>query len=499
MPAGDAISLTALAPEIIMALAAVVILLLGSWLPRRRQYLSRWMALAAVIAALFLSVARAAQPAEVTAAATFTIDSSLSVARIAVLAGTVVVLVLAGGRFSGHKRESEFYVLLLLGSLGTLVLAGASDLLVLGAGYLLASIPLYALVGFAKGSAGTEAMLKYYLMGALFGVLLLVGITVLFGAGGSTSYPGLARALPGAPAGAAAVGLLAVAAGLLFKAGAVPAHFWVPDAIDGTTGPAAAFISTIPKIGALIALFRLSSLPGVPVAWPLMLALLAALTMTLGNLAAFFQSTVLRLLAYSTISQVGYLLMVTAAVGHSDLALPSLLFYLLGYTFTNLGAFAVVCVLPALRTLDDYRGLFRTHRWLALSLIVCLLGLVGTPPTAVFVGKLTAFTAALDAGLGWLVVLALINSVASVFYYLRWIYRLFQPGRGQATADDGGADLPGDGAPGAGAAAMSADIQGATLVAPRSARMAIVLGILSLLMGLSANPVLAFLQVNPFP
>ncbi|WP_434621122.1 NADH-quinone oxidoreductase subunit N [Arthrobacter sp. A5] len=499
MPAGDAISLAALAPEIIVALAAVVILLLGSWLPRRRQHLSRWIALAAVGAALILSVARTSRPAEVTAAATFTIDTSLSTTRLAVLAGTAVILVLAGGRFGGHKRESEFYVLLLLGALGTLVLAGASDLLVLGAGYLLASIPLYALVGFAKDSAGTEAMLKYYLMGALFGVLLLVGITVLFGVGGSTTYAGLTRTLPGAPAGAAAVGLLAVAAGLLFKAGAVPAHFWVPDAIDGTTGPAAAFISTIPKIGALVALFRLSSLTGVPTAWPLILALLAALTMTLGNLAAFFQARVLRLLSYSTISQVGYLLMVTAAVGHSELALPSLLFYLLGYTVTNLGAFAVVCAFTTLRTLDDYRGFFRRHRWLALSLIFCLFGLIGTPPTAVFVGKLTAFTAALDAGFGWLVVLALINSVASVFYYLRWIYRLFQSSpsgkaiervdRGAAEPEAAGDAEPDEGGP----------VDPDAVPVPWSARSAVILSIVSVCFGLSANPVLAFLLVSPLP
>ncbi|MCZ2402543.1 NADH-quinone oxidoreductase subunit N [Paenarthrobacter sp. Z7-10] len=466
---GEEISLDAVAPELVLALAAVAVLLLGSWLPRRRQYLAGWGALASVVAALILSMARLTGPAELTAAGTFSIDVSLNLVRIAVLAGTAVVILLAGDRFAGDKRESEFYVLLLLAALGTLVLAGASDLLVLGAGYLLASIPLYALAGYAKDSRGTEGMLKYYLMGALFGVLLLFGIALLLGAGGSTSYADLARTLPYAPTGVAAVGLLSVAAGLLFKAGAVPAHFWVPDAIDGTTGPAAAFISTIPKVGALVALFRISSLAGLPPGWPLILALLAAATMTLGNLAAFFQDRVLRLLAYSTISQVGYLLMIVAAAGHSTLARPSLLFYLLAYTVTNLGVFAVVCAFPDHRTLNDYTGLFRRHRWLSLSLIISLLGLIGTPPTAVFVGKLTAFTAALDAGLGWLVILALANSVASVFYYLRWIHRLFQ--------------------------APPASTSGTTTAAARTwgGRTAVALAILSLALGLSTNPLLRLL------
>jgi NADH-quinone oxidoreductase subunit N len=195
--------------------------------------------------------------------------------------------------------------------------------------------------------------------------------------------------------------------------------------------------------------------------------------MTLGNLAAFFQTSVRRLLAYSTISQVGYLMMIVAAFGGSTLARPSLLYYLLGYTVTNLGAFAVVSAFASFSTLDDYRGLFRRHRWMALSLIVLLLGLIGTPPTAVFVGKLTAFTAALDANIAWLVVLAAVNSVASVFYYLRWIYRLFQPPTVVA---------PGEGAP-------SVEVPGRWGI-----RLTIGLAVLSVVMGVAANPLLQALQ-----
>jgi NADH-quinone oxidoreductase subunit N len=330
---------------------------------------------------------------------------------------------LAAADVHGDRREAEFVVLLLLAALGAVLLAGANDLLLLAAAYLLASVPLYALTAFAKDSPGAEASMKYYLMGALLGVTMLFGLMTLFGVGGSTAYPQLSESLPAAAGGAVAVGAVLLLAGPLFKAGAVPVHFWVPDVTEGSRPPVAALVTTIPKIGAVVAVYRFVSAALTPTAldWGLLIAVLAALTMTLGNLAAFFQDNVRRLLAYSTISQVGYLLMAVAAAGSAPLALPSLLLYLAAYAVTNLGAFAVVCALPRAETITDYRGLLRRHRWLALSLVLCLLGLVGTPPTGVFVGKLTVFTAAFDAGFGWLVVLAIVNTVASLFYYLRWI------------------------------------------------------------------------------
>jgi len=280
-------------------------------------------------------------------------------------------------------------VLVLLTSLGVIVLAGANDLLLLVGGYLLTSIPLYALTAFGKTSGGTEAALKQYLLGAFSGVLLLVGVTVLFGAGGATDYPSLAASLPGASRVALVVGVVAILAGLLFELGGVPLHFWVPDVVQAAPAPVAAFVSTVPKIGAALALYRLLDIPLGHTApdWALLVAVVAAASMTLGNLAAFAQDDVRRLLGYSTVSQVGYLLMAVVAAGRVDFALGSLALYLAAYAVTNLGAFAVVCAFPHARTIADYRGLLRQHRWLALALVVCLLGLVGTPPTAVFAGK----------------------------------------------------------------------------------------------------------------
>jgi NADH-quinone oxidoreductase subunit N len=344
-----------------------------------------------------------------------------------VLAATLLTLAISVATVRGHPRETEFYVLLLLGALGVVAMTGANDLMLVAAAYLLASAPLYALTGFAKDPAGTEAALKYYLLGAFLGLAMLAGITVLFGLAGTTAYPGLSDALGDAPRGALSFAVVAFLAGLLFKAGAVPGHYWVPDVTQGAPVPVAAFVTTVPKIGALVAAYRLGTEPlaGAAIHWSLLLAVIATATMTLGNLAAFFQDDVRRLLAYSTISQVGYLLIPVAVATRADGAQRALLFYLAAYAVTNLGAFAVVAELATARRIDDYAGLFRRDPGLALALVVCLLGLVGTPPTAVFLGKLAVFESAIDGGYGWLAAVAVVNTVASVFYYLRWIAPTF--------------------------------------------------------------------------
>jgi NADH-quinone oxidoreductase subunit N len=353
----------ALLPEIALAVAAVVGLLAGSWLPRRRQWLVRLLAAIACAGGIVAAAVAATGPARTVFGGSYAIDTGLAAGRIVVLAATLLVIALAGTAVAGHRRETEFVVLLLLAALGAVVLAGATDLLLLIAGYLLASVPLYALTAFDADPAGTEAALKYYLIGALFGVVLMLGVAALLAAGGGTDYPTLARALPDASPVLVAAGFVGVLGGLLFKAGGAPAQFWVPDVTEGASTPVAAFVTTIPKIGALIAAYRLLdvALPGVAGA-RLLVAVVAAATMTLGNLAAFAQTNPRRLLGYSTISQVGYLLLAVAAAGHAALALPGLGFYLAGYAITNVGAFAVLAALPS-STLDGHRGLCWPWRW----------------------------------------------------------------------------------------------------------------------------------------
>lgn len=455
----------ALLPEIFVLAGAVIVLFAGSFLSRDRQVVTRSVAIVALLLAAAVAVVDINSPAVTIFEGSFAVDVATGAARIIIPLATILVLVLGVEELGGTARESETYTLMMLSALGAIAMAGANDLLVLAAGYLLASIPLYALVGMSRSPGAAEAALKTYLIGALMGIAMLLGVTLLYGIAGSTSYAELQLTLGDAPPAAVLAGVVGVTAGLMFKAGGVPGHFWVPDATQASGTAVAAFLASIPKLGALIAAYRLFELLPRSVNGPLLVAILATASMTLGNLAAFWQTDVKRLLGWSTVSQAGYLLLPVAVAGRADLALPSLLLYLAGYAAANITAFAVIAALPTRRSIEDYRGVAAAHPWLAGALVVSLLGLVGTPPTAVFVGKLTTFTAAWDGGLAWLVVVAAINSVASLFYYLRWLAPMFARG---------GADVR---AP-----------------APRglwASRAAVMGALVTLIIGIAAGPVLA--------
>ena len=419
-------------PEMVLLGGAVGTLLAGSFAARDRQWIVRIVAIGVLLVSGGFALAGPAglvHPGAAVFTGTFTPDAATGAVRLTVVVATLLVIGLGEAELAGTPRESETYTLLLLGGLGADVVAGATDLLVLAAGFLLASIPLYALIGMTRTRAAAEATLKTYLLGALLGIVMLAGVTILAAVTGESRYADLAARLPTAPSGLVVAGGLAVLAGLLFKAGGVPGHFWVPDAAQGAGTPAAAFVTTVPKVGALVAIYRLiDALPDGSGLRPLV-AVLAAASMTVGNLAVFFQTDPRRLLGWSTVSQVGYLLIPVAVLGHSTLAEPALLLYLAGYAASNITAFAVVAAEPARRTLVDYRGLSAQRPWLAGALLVALLSLVGTPPTAVFVGKLTVFTAGWQGGYAWLVLVAVLNSVASLFYYLRWIGPVFTADR----------------------------------------------------------------------
>ena len=431
-----------LLPEIFLLLGALGALLSGSFLPRRRQWVARLVAVAALLGSGAAAVVGLVGPAQGYYTGTFAVDTPTSVVRLVVVAATMAVIGLGVEELDGSARESETYALLLLSATGALVLAGASDLLVLAVGFLLTSIPLYGLIGLARTPLAAEAVVKTYLLGALLGVTMLLGTAILYGVAGTTAYGALGPALAGVPASVVAVGAVAVLAGLLFEAGAVPGHFWVPDAAQGSTTTAAAFLTTVPKIGAVAATFRLVAALPTTVDLALLVAVLAVASMTLGNLAAFAQDDARRLLGWSTVSQVGYLLVPVAMVGRAASSegaagaigvgpLAALGVYLVGYAVTNVAAFAVLAAVPQRRSLTDFRGLARQRPVLAGVLVLTLLGLVGTPPTAVFVGKLTVLAAAWDGGYAWLAVVVAVNTVASLFYYLRWIAPAFRaPDRG---------------------------------------------------------------------
>jgi NADH-quinone oxidoreductase subunit N len=284
----------------------------------------------------------------------------------------------------------------------------------------------------ASARAG-EAAIKYYLLGAFTNGFLVYGVVLLFALTGTTVLGTMRAELSVADPLALIVAVALIAMGLAFKLGAVPAHAWMPDVADGAPAPVAAFLTAAPKIGALIALARLVAVfPESQVGWRPLVAVLAAATMTIGNLAALRQEDVRRLLGWSSVSQSGYALMAVVALGRSDLAVPSLLYFLLAYALGNMAAFGVVTEMRGLADRSRYAGLSRVRPWLAFVLLIAFLSFIGIPPLAGFAGKLALFGAAIQSGYTWLAVLAIVNTALSVAYYTRVIAPMYfsAPGPG---------------------------------------------------------------------
>lgn len=418
--------ISALIAVLILLAGAIVTLVIGIFLPRRRQSLSAWLALAFLAATAGAILFQIPDPPGLVFEDSFAVDGPMlwTSLLLVVTAGLVVVLSLPV--FRNDARETEYYVLLLFAVLGSVMLAGAGDVMEIVLGVLLTSVASYALVAYRRSNpSAMEALLKYYLFGALTNVGLIYGCVLLYGLSGHTLLGGLSSAIGPGSYPLLAVAIVLVLVGLGFKAGFVPGHFWIPDVYQGTTVPVAAFLSVAPKIAGMLALARIASVfADSAMSWAPLVALVAAVTMTWGNLAAFRQDDIRRLLGYSTVSQAGYLLMAVVAVEHSRLAMPGLVYYFAAYLFANVGAFAVLGASGGF-TLEANAGLGRARPVLALAMVVSLLSLVGIPPLAGFVGKYALFSAAIDAGYTWLTVVAVINSVLSLYYYLRVIAPMF--------------------------------------------------------------------------
>jgi len=421
MPVGD------LAPELAVLVTAVLVLLLAMFIPQRRHGLCAALALAGLAVAALIAVAKF-DAHRLTFSGTFALDAATGAARVMILTITAMCVLLSPGWFASDRRHGEVYAMLLFSTLGAMAMAGAADLMQLVIGVLLSSITGYVLAAYHRDWAiSVEAGMKYFLIGALANALMVIGVVLVLGMTGSTGYAGLkGAALTDA---LALVGLMLVLIGLLFKLGAMPAHTWVPDVAEGAPAPAAAFLTTVPKIAAAIALIRLVALFPPEGALRLLIALIAAATMTLGNLAALWQDDVRRLIGWSSVSQAGYALMAVAVVGLSGEALPALIVFIGAYALATLTAFAVVTHLRGRTGLGDYAGLLRQQPLAASALIIAFLSLVGIPPLVGFLGKFALFLAAIEGGYVWLALLAVANSVLSLFYYARVIApMIFQHG-----------------------------------------------------------------------
>lgn len=361
-----------------------------------------------------------------------------------VLLGLTVGTLMLSGRAAFTAHGGEYVAVLLLGAVGMLLMVGAENVLVMFLALELASVCLYILAGFDKRDAqGTEAALKYFLFGGMAGAFLLFGLSLIYGATGAIEFRGIAARLGevgGTPL--VRVGLVMVLAGLGFKVAAVPFHFWAPDAYQGAPTPVASFVAAGSKVAAFfvfgkVTLVAFPAVGGgwnwgeVTVGWLPLLAVVAALSMVVGNLAALGQRNVKRLLAYSAVAHAGYMLM--AMVEGRSVGFAAVTFYSVTYAVTALGAFGVVSRVEAVAGGADwehFRGLGRRSPGLALCFGIFVLSLAGIPPLAGFFGKFYLFYAAMTVGGGefgilWLVALGAATTCVSFYYYLRLLKVVF--------------------------------------------------------------------------
>jgi len=325
------------------------------------------------------------------------------------------------------ESRGEYYVILLSTLTGMMFLISSRDIVTLYVSLELSTIPLFALTAWRRDSFSGEAGLKYVVIGALGSAVLLYGLSFIYGLTGETSLAAIsAKMTTITPAYILAAAM--ITAGIGFKMTLVPFHMWAADVYQGAPTPVTAYLSVASKGAGLALMFQIffRTMGHLVHDWSVILAIVAAATMTLGNLVAIVQQNIKRFMAFSAISQAGYLIM--GFLGPSEASVPSMLFYLLVYVVTNLAVFAVI-VFHSNQTgsenIEDYRGLSRTNPTMALAMMLALFGLAGIPPLAGFVGKFFLFSVASQAGFNWLVAVAAVNSTISLYYYLRIVRQMY--------------------------------------------------------------------------
>lgn len=353
--------------------------------------------------------------------------------------GIAALVILASADYVSKfaRFQGEYYALVLLSALGMMLMAATAELISIYIALELTSISLYILVGFLKDQKSTEASLKYLLLGAVASAVLLFGMALIFGFTGKTQLGEIAQVIQAMSpqtilaSPALILGIVLLVAGFGFKIAAVPFHMWVPDVYEGAPTPITAYLSVASKAAGFAVILRIFySAFGLPswlsLDWGLVFAVLSAIGMTLGNVAAIPQTNIKRMLGYSSIAQAGYLMVGLATMGLSPaadiLGRSGVLFFLASYALTNLGAFiAIIAISNKLNSdlINDYSGMGKRAPLLALALTLCLISLIGMPPAAGFMAKFYIFSTAVQHNLLWLVIIAVLNSVISAYYYLR--------------------------------------------------------------------------------
>ena len=423
-----------LSPELFLSAMGMILLCVSLFLSKQKEKVLAVLTLLSLAGTAGLLAYAAGLPgrAEPILAGMFVVDNfSIFLKSLVLIAAALTTL--SSVRFLGEAPYpgGEYYGLVIFATVGTMFMASGNNLASIYVSLELMALSSYVLAGYFKEQTkSTEAATKYFILGAFSSGVLLYGISLVYGFSAKMGLPELAAAFSGmGPNRILTIGVLLILFGILFKIAAVPFHVWAPDVYEGAPTPITAFMSVGPKAGAYAILARIFyvAFPHFDADWKFIVALVAAATLIVGNVAALLQSNVKRMLAYSSIANAGYALL--GVLAFHDGGIEAILIYLLAYTFMNFGAFGLVIVLEsrgyAGESVDDWKGLSRRNPLLAGVMLIFLLSLAGIPTTAGFIGKYYLFASAVKAGYWGLAVLAVLASAVSLFYYFRIVMAMY--------------------------------------------------------------------------
>ncbi|MCZ6716881.1 MAG: NADH-quinone oxidoreductase subunit NuoN [Gammaproteobacteria bacterium] len=427
------LELSLVAPEIFVLAMACVVLMAAAFSQEKNQTLSYILSILTLIGAAWLSYRFVPAGREIIFSGMVVADQLGTVLKLFCYAVLAVVFLYSRNYLQQRNLlKGEYFVLALFGLLGIMVMIAANNLMTMYLGLELLSLSLYSLVAINRDSVlSTEAAMKYFVLGAIASGCLLYGMSMLYGATGTLDLTEIKVALAGAdPLGLQFLLALAfLLVGIAFKFGAAPFHMWVPDVYQGALSSVTLYVGTIPKVAAFALFMRIlaESLGDMYGSWRDMVMVLAILSLAIGNLVAIVQTNIKRMLAYSTISHVGFILMGFLAGG--PVGYQAALFYTLAYVIMATGAFGMIILLSRkgfeAERLEDFKGLNQRSPWFALIMLIVLFSMAGVPPMLGFYAKIQVIMAVLDAGLAWLAVLAVVFTVIGAFYYLRIIKLMY--------------------------------------------------------------------------
>jgi NADH-quinone oxidoreductase subunit N len=416
-------------PEIILAIGALGLLMVGAFLGERSTSIVTGMSIALLV--FVAGIAAFVAPEGVTFSGSFVLDDFSRFLKVLIALASAVAIAMSVAFARAERFERfEYPILIVLATTGMFLMVSANDLIALYLGFELQSLALYVVATIHRDNGrSTEAGLKYFVLGALSSGMLLYGASLVYGFSGHVDFAGIAASLDGGVSTGLVFGLVFLITGLAFKVSAVPFHMWTPDVYEGAPTPVTAFFAAAPKVAAMGLFVRVmfDAFPGATHEWQQIVAFIAVASMLLGSFAAIGQRNIKRLMAYSSIGHIGFALVGLAA--GTEMGVRGVLIYLVTYVAMTLGAFAVILSMRReegmVEDVYELSGLARTHPKMGFLLAMIMFSLIGIPPFAGFFGKYFTFLAAVESGLYWLAVIGFVASAIGAYYYLRVVKIIF--------------------------------------------------------------------------